>query len=634
MMFKQNEQGDSPFSRTVSLSRKSAASPGQPQLPEAEERFGVFNVGEIAVCDGSTVQGRNPVTVTTSTAQWAYAALVPIRDDEEQPLADGGPLLVRVEAFVEQGEVGISVAAPHLREFIAPEVCTAAGKGLTSVTVTVSSPVVGCWLVIRNCAPGGVASKVHIHSVRTFLTTSAPMTQAPSAQPPIEAIPTSLELGAGGVEVFDSPAAREINAARLEHLAGLDLSIHGKSVLDLGCGVGHLSTFFVERGCRVVCVDARAENLERLATLYPGRETGLANVERDSLETFGRFQIVFCYGLIYHTENPIAALRNIASCCDELLLLETVVTDHSKPIVQLVDEPIATKNQAASGFGSRPSPAYIAMALSRMGFPFIYTARTTPNHPDFQLEWRKDCEWRRGDRLLRCVFIASRTKLRNAKLVSLLEAEGFVANGGHVRPTVDAPSEVWIDVGAHLGEKTFSFAERNPSARVFAFEPNLKIASRLIGRLPNYVVITKAVAEEDGNAPFYLNRFEAASSLLPFVPDGLARWIGGDVLQVEATPHVPTIRLDTFLEQFGIERVSYLKIDAQGADLSVVRSLGTRISDVDRISLEVQITNVPLYRSGSQKSDVLRFLHESGFKLVATEQQSHGQEENLTFERR
>jgi hypothetical protein len=94
---------------------------------------------------------------------------------------------------------------------------------------------------------------------------------------------------------------------------------------------------------------------------------------------------------------------------------------------------------------------------------------------------------------------------------------------------------------------------------------------------------------------------------------------------------VPTIRLDTFLNQCGIQTVAYLKIDAQGADLAVVRSAGERLRDINCISLEVQTTTVPLYRNASRKEDVLQFLRDAGFELVATEGQSYNQEENLTF---
>ena len=50
-------------------------------------------------------------------------------------------------------------------------------------------------------------------------------------------------------------------------------------------------------------------------------------------------------------------------------------------------------------------------------------------------------------------------------------------------------------------------------------------------------------------------------------------WIGGDLLQEEREILVPTTRLDTFMQDNGIASVEFLKIDAQGADFSVIRSL-------------------------------------------------------------
>jgi Methyltransferase FkbM domain len=94
---------------------------------------------------------------------------------------------------------------------------------------------------------------------------------------------------------------------------------------------------------------------------------------------------------------------------------------------------------------------------------------------------------------------------------------------------------------------------------------------------------------------------------------------------------VPTIRLDTFLRLMGIQEVHFLKIDAQGADLAVVRSLGSRIKDVRKISLEVQVNHVPLYAGASQKEEVQQYMRAAGFSLETCEKQSYDQEENLTY---
>jgi SAM-dependent methyltransferase len=226
-------------------------------------------------------------------------------------------------------------------------------------------------------------------------------------------------LPASGVETFDTDGARVINLARMGHVDSLGLPVDGKSVLDVGSGVGHLAQFFVERGCRVVSVDGRAANIESLRSRYPGLEARVLDVEAEPLGMLGRFDVVFCYGLLYHLENPLAALRNIASVCDGLLLLETIVCDHSEPVLALVDESVVS-NQALGGLGCRPSPAYLAMALNRVGFPHVYAPREPPDHPEFLFEWRNDLASVRDGRNLRCVFVASRSELAAESLVPLL----------------------------------------------------------------------------------------------------------------------------------------------------------------------------------------------------------------------
>jgi len=190
----------------------------------------------------------------------------------------------------------------------------------------------------------------------------------------------------------------------------------------------------------------------------------------------------------------------------------------------------------------------------------------------------------------------------------------------------------WIDVGAHHGEVTLWCAQQNPGLTVYAFEPNLRAASALFGRAPNYIVVPIAVAEADGNSQFHLNSLEGASSLLAMDEDARRSWKGGEALREESIVSVPTIRLDTFMSAAGIGRVDFLKIDTQGNDLAVIRSAGQRIRDIGKITLEVDVTPKRLYRGSPSKKEVVSFLQAAGFRLVSKEPQFHGQEENLTFE--
>ncbi len=643
IMFQRNERGESPFTRVVTLAEQASAA--RIEYPDTGARPGVLRLENAVPCNGSGF-ARGPggsLLVTTLPDRWAYACAVRLEETADARLSADPRLWIRIRAHVEEGRVGAAIATSDLRDLVSKEYNLTASPAEAYFDLALERPQAGQWLVIRNTAPNGTVSRVRLHEIQVIaacppaaggLIGIETLLPPRYSRPPMRIDPPPPPPADLGLGVFETGGARAITQARIEHLASLHLPIAGRSVIDAGCGVGHLSEFFAAQGCRVVCVDARPENLGRLRELYPGRETHVVNLECDPLARLGRFDIVFSYGLLYHCENPIAALRNLASCCDGLLLLETVVTDSPRAIYQLTDEPRGVKDQAIAGFGCRPSPAFVAMALSRIGFPYVYTTRSRPDYADFLLEWKGDGEWRRDDHLLRCIFVASRNELDNPALELLVHSPEAAAPQEFAAVNPEESGDVWIDVGAHTGESTLEAARERPGLRVYAFEPNLSLAAALMGRLPNYIVLPMAVAGSDGSAPFHLNRFDAASSLLPFHPEGLRNWVRTVELGVAETVEVPTIRLDTFLNRAGIRTVDYLHVDAQGADLAVVRSAGERLKDVRRIQLEVQVSAVPLYEGAASKEETVRFLASAGFDLESSEKQSDDQEENLTFVRR
>ncbi|SDQ99771.1 methyltransferase, FkbM family [Rhizobiales bacterium GAS113] len=195
-----------------------------------------------------------------------------------------------------------------------------------------------------------------------------------------------------------------------------------------------------------------------------------------------------------------------------------------------------------------------------------------------------------------------------------------------------ATPRVWIDVGAHFGEHSLAAAANDPSLIVHAFEPLPALHDRLRREAPpNFIPHAMAVSDNDGEASFRVNSFDASSSLLPIDEAERADWIDGHLLREDEEITVETVRLDTFMKQHGIQKIDFLKIDAQGADLAVVRSLGARIGDVAKIQLEVCVKARQLYRGAADKTTIIGYMAERGFVIESTQEQSHGQEENLTF---
>ncbi len=152
-----------------------------------------------------------------------------------------------------------------------------------------------------------------------------------------------------------------------------------------------------------------------------------------------------------------------------------------------------------------------------------------------------------------------------------------------------------------------------------------------MGRLRNYVVLPIAVAERDGSAELQLNAYEQSSSLLPADQAGVKKWITEQKFNVVGTVTVPTMRLDTFMNGAGIASIDYLKIDAQGLDLQVVKSAGERLKDVVKVQLEATTVSYRQYEGAPGKEVIIDYMESKGFRLAGEEIQSHGQEANLTF---
>jgi SAM-dependent methyltransferase len=222
-------------------------------------------------------------------------------------------------------------------------------------------------------------------------------------------------------DLFDEPLALAINKARLDNLASLGLDIDGRSVLDLGGGPGHLSQFFIQRGCKVVHTDGRAENVARAKELYPGIDSRVVDAESpEAVAALGSFDIVFSYGLLYHLENPIRALRNMVNASKDLIILETVIVDSFATIGVAHDEPL-TVNQALGGLSVRFSPAALAMFFDRIGAPYVYTPLVPPQHDNFIFQWRNNGMMEQDGHAIRLIFIASKRPIVNGNLLSLIE---------------------------------------------------------------------------------------------------------------------------------------------------------------------------------------------------------------------
>ncbi|MDI6804241.1 MAG: class I SAM-dependent methyltransferase [Bacteroidota bacterium] len=110
-------------------------------------------------------------------------------------------------------------------------------------------------------------------------------------------------------------------------------SLAGKRILDLGCLEGGYSAAFSQMGAKeVVGIEVRKANINRC--LLVKQCLGLENlhfhqedVRNVSSDRFGKFNIVFAAGILYHLDDPYTFLKNISEMTLDFALIDTHIAN-------------------------------------------------------------------------------------------------------------------------------------------------------------------------------------------------------------------------------------------------------------------------------------------------------------------
>jgi FkbM family methyltransferase len=192
--------------------------------------------------------------------------------------------------------------------------------------------------------------------------------------------------------------------------------------------------------------------------------------------------------------------------------------------------------------------------------------------------------------------------------------------------------KVIIDVGASDGVYCNKWA-MNKNYNVYAFEPNPKSFNK-ISISTNLKKYQLAVSDNEGETNFYEANYTNSSSILPFTVN-TKKWKNptpsAPELKTINTFKVNCIRLDNFLKENNISEIDFIKIDTQGHDLAVIKSLGDFIYNVKELVCEVQIVDYELYKNSSKKDDLMNYMKEKDFTVWKKQNWSQNQELNIWF---
>jgi len=183
---------------------------------------------------------------------------------------------------------------------------------------------------------------------------------------------------------FDQPYYIRINEARWRMAQQTVKELPDiKSCLDVGCGPGWFSERLVDLGLDVVGLDGRDTLVAEATRRVPMARFYIQDITGSVLDTsVSPADLVFCFGLLYHLENPFAAIRNLHGLTKKFLFVETQIAPGSDNKLVLVSE----NNNETQGLHYHalvPSRKALLKMLYVSGFQNIYRFTGSINHEDF-----------------------------------------------------------------------------------------------------------------------------------------------------------------------------------------------------------------------------------------------------------
>ncbi len=193
--------------------------------------------------------------------------------------------------------------------------------------------------------------------------------------------------GAPRQTVFDQRHYLELIVARGKTIRrvveNVKLSVGLRTALDAGCGTGFFAQTLQECGLSVQGFDGREENVSEARRRYAGIAFEQGDVQDAGILRLGTFDLVLCFGLLYHLENPMLAIRHLHALTGKALLIESMCLPDGEPYVLLRTEPRA-EDQSLTDMAFYASEGCLVKMCYRAGFSQVFRVHPMPEHDAFR----------------------------------------------------------------------------------------------------------------------------------------------------------------------------------------------------------------------------------------------------------
>ena len=480
---------------------------------------------------------------------------------------------------------------------------------------------------------------------------------------------------------FDQKEYRQLIEARGETIqrvvTRLKPALGLSNAVDAGCGVGFFSRTLLECGLNACGFDGRAENVAEARRRFPQVPFERGDIEERGILQLGRFDFVLCFGLLYHLENPFLAIRNLRGLTEKCLLLESMCLPGEKPSMLLRVEP-RQEDQSLTEVACYPNEVSLVMMLYRSGFSMVYRVMPLPDHEDFR-ETTEHARRRTvllastapidiaGFRLIpepqeaedpwaKKPAATAALPQRIGRFLASPMRKKYITLANRARRTfprmpipLRLPFGAWwlaeksaldhqllhnefermetefvkrllrrdmtvVDAGAHHGLYTLLASKRvGWDGRVIAIEPSPRECARLekhlrLNRCSNTELVACALGEDPGEAELYLvdGIHDWCNSLRPPAIDEPVR-----------TVRVAVRRLDDVLAESGVSKVDFMKLDVEGAELSVLYGAMKLLHRESRPAILAEVQDSRTEAWGYAAKEIIQFLIRMDYRWFA-----------------
>lgn len=167
------------------------------------------------------------------------------------------------------------------------------------------------------------------------------------------------------------------------------------------------------------------------------------------------------------------------------------------------------------------------------------------------------------------------------------------------------PGDVLIDVGAFMGSYSLLASKLiGRKGKVYAFEPNpdhLRKLKRniLLNNFHNIQAFKFALSNKKGVVKFYV-----AGSGSSLVKNEAEMHIGKEIKPIK----IKAVTLNDFIKKEKIKHIDFIKIDAEGWDLQVLKGASNVLKKKDAPDIMVEVMDEQLKRAGSSANDLIRYM--------------------------